>query len=98
MQLMDTTAAEMGVSNVFDPMQNIMGGAKYLKKMLDRYEGDREKALAGYNAGPSVVDRYNGIPPYPETIQYVDKVLKTTKRLDAQSKEGLHGSEQKSSP
>jgi soluble lytic murein transglycosylase-like protein len=71
MQLLDSTAADMGVQGVFDPRENIMGGARYLRMMLDRYGGDEKLALASYNAGPAAVDKYKGIPPYRETQQYV---------------------------
>jgi Rod binding domain-containing protein len=75
MQLVDSTAAEMGVANSLDPHQNIEGGTKYLRQLLDRFDGDLRLALAAYNAGPGAVSKYNGVPPYPETEQYVEKVL-----------------------
>ncbi|MCP4704977.1 MAG: transglycosylase SLT domain-containing protein [candidate division Zixibacteria bacterium] len=75
MQLIDSTASDMGVQDVFDPRENIEGGVKYLRKMINRF-GDIKKALAAYNAGPEAVKRYEGIPPYRETKNYVEKVLK----------------------
>lgn len=75
MQLIDTTAADMGVTDVFDPEQNIKAGAGYLRQMIDRF-GDLKKALAAYNAGPETVKRYGGVPPYHETQKYVKQILK----------------------
>ncbi len=73
MQLVDTTAEEMGVKEVFDARENIAGGSRYLRRMLDRF-GDMKLALAAYNAGPSAVQRHQGVPPYAETREYVERV------------------------
>ena len=76
MQLMPETAQGMGVTDPFHPAENLGAGARYLKRLIDKYEGQLALALSAYNAGEKAVDRYRGIPPYPETQEYVAKVLK----------------------
>jgi Rod binding domain-containing protein len=75
MQLIDSTAADMGVKNVWDARENVQGGAKYLRQLLDRFDGDLTMALASYNAGPGAVEKHSGVPPYQETRDYLKKVM-----------------------
>ena len=77
MQLIPSTAERFGVGNVFDPAENIEGGTRYLRELLDRYHGDLKKSLAAYNAGEQAVARFGGVPAYPETRAYVRKVTNT---------------------
>lgn len=81
MQLMPGTARELGVTDVFDIDQNVDGGARYLRQMIDRFDGDVAKALAAYNAGPGTVERFEGKVPYRETIAYVDRVLQYSRQF-----------------
>ena len=84
MQLMPETAASLGVGNAFDPAQNVSGGTRYIKQMLDRFNGNVPLAIAAYNAGPEAVEKYGGIPPYPETQHYVTSVLGSLQRYRSQ--------------
>lgn len=81
MQLMPGTADQMGVGNAWDPHQNIQGGIKYLGQMLREFNGDKQLALAAYNAGPGAVRKYSGIPPYRETQNYVVRIMAEYNRL-----------------
>ncbi len=76
MQLMPETALHYGVRDLFDPKQNIVGGVRYLRDLLDAFGNDQRLALAAYNAGENSVLRYGGVPPFPETVNYIDRVLK----------------------
>jgi soluble lytic murein transglycosylase-like protein len=74
MQLADSTARDLGVRNPFDPKANVMGGAKYLRTLIDKYKGNLRLALAAYNAGPGTVERHGGVPPFKETHDYIQRV------------------------
>lgn len=80
MQLMDGTASALGVQDPFDPAQNLEGGTRFLRHLIDRY-GDERLALAAYNAGPGTVERYGGLPPYAETRRYVELVAAAKEEL-----------------
>ena len=80
MQLMPGTAQQLGVTDSLSPEQNVHGGARYLRELLERYHGDAVKALAAYNAGPGAVDRYHGVPPYRETRLYVQRIVRDYNR------------------
>ena len=82
MQLIDSTASAMGVTNVWNPQENIFGGSKYLKQMLDRFNGDIKLAVASYNAGPGAVEKHGGVPPFSETRRYVEKVMNYLRLLE----------------
>ena len=84
MQLLRETASRYAVVDVFDPAQNIDAGTHYLKDLLDRYRGDVRLALAAYNAGPQMVDRYGGVPPFPETQKYVKQITSNLALLATQ--------------
>ena len=75
MQLMPQTAQALGVSNPYDPAQNVRAGASYLRQLLDRFHGEIPAAVAAYNAGPGAVERFGGVPPYHETAVYVARVM-----------------------
>lgn len=75
MQLMPAAALEVGINDRFNPEENLRGGARYLRRMLERFSGDIRLALAAYNAGPGSVERFQGVPPYPETRRYIGKVM-----------------------
>ena len=89
MQLMPGTAKDLGVTDPFDPNDNIRGGTKYLRSLLDRFDNDVTLALAAYNAGPGAVERYDGVPPYRETRNYVAKIGNRIKDVKTITRGGL---------
>ncbi len=83
MQLMPATARILGITDIFDARQNVFGGARYLRQLLDTYGGDLDRTLAAYNAGPGAVDKYNGVPPFAETRAYVASIRASLDRYDS---------------
>jgi len=79
MQLVPGTAQRFGVGNPFDPAQNVEGGARYLRGLLEKYDGGLWHALAAYNAGPGAVEKYKGVPPFGETINFIKKIGRDVK-------------------
>jgi Transglycosylase SLT domain len=91
MQLTSVTAREVGVTNVFDPRQNVFGGVKYLSRLIKRHDGDVALALASYNAGPSAVRRFGGVPPFTETTEYLSRIRRRFRHLPRPQTAALDG-------
>jgi soluble lytic murein transglycosylase-like protein len=91
MQLMPETARGMGVSDPFHPAENLEAGARHLKRLIDKYDGQLKLALSAYNAGEKAVERYQGIPPFPETQDYVRKVLRAYDRTAKERRQTAKG-------
>ena len=86
MQLEPATAASLCVTDAYDPAQNVWGGTRYMRGLLDRFHGDLRLAVAAYNAGPGAVEKYGGVPPYAQTQNYVQNVLSSYRRYRAQNR------------
>src|SRR5579863_3589805 len=95
MQLMPQTASRLGVANSFDPGDNLEGGTRYLRELLERYNFDLIKALAAYNAGPGRVEQYHGVPPYYETQAYVARIIRDFNRKKLAAKAAAQPAPQK---
>lgn len=96
MQLMPETARALGVRNAFDPVENVRGGTRYLRRLIDRFDGSLELGLASYNAGPGAVDRYGGVPPFRETESYVRRVLRAFDGREAYLATKVEGGDRRS--
>ncbi|MCC7459969.1 MAG: lytic transglycosylase domain-containing protein [Proteobacteria bacterium] len=89
MQIMPMTAMDLGLKNPFDPKENLDAGIRHLKKLMAKYESNLDLALAAYNAGEMAVSKYKGVPPYPETIDYIQKIKKYYSQFSTQSTSSL---------
>ena len=88
MQLMPETARQLGVANPFDIEENIYAGVRYFKSLYNRFNGNLRLSLAAYNAGPAAVEMYGGVPPYPETMSYVEKIIRLFREAGGQTASG----------
>lgn len=89
MQIMPMTGMDLGLQNPFDPKENLDAGIRHLKKLMSKYESNLDLALAAYNAGEMAVSKYKGVPPYPETVDYIQKIKKYYSQFSLQSNNSL---------